>query len=107
MTQNVTASYRLPADLRDRVRAAAEERVIGPNLLVAKALEAYLDALPPIPEVRLQDVTPSPPLPAGPGHARWSTAHDSHRIGDGVTICSECGIAITDRAIDIPCPQRR
>lgn len=41
-------ALRLPDSLRDRVQAVAEERGTSFNHLVIKALELYLEALPPI-----------------------------------------------------------
>lgn len=41
-------ALRLPDSLRERVQAVAEERGTSFNHLVIKALELYLEALPPI-----------------------------------------------------------
>ena len=41
-------ALRLPDSLRERVQAAAEERGTSVNHLVIKALELYLEALPPL-----------------------------------------------------------
>jgi len=47
----VTTAVRLPASLHDRLRDCALERDVSVNLLVTKAVEAYLDQLPPLDEV--------------------------------------------------------
>lgn len=47
----VQSTYRLPAALRDEAHAAAHERAVHPQLLVAAALRFYLDHLPPVAEV--------------------------------------------------------
>lgn len=47
----VTTAVRLPASLHDRLRDCALERDVSVNLLVTKAVEAYLDHLPPVDEV--------------------------------------------------------
>lgn len=49
-TTRVTVT--LPADLAERLRVAAEERVVGPGILVAYALETYLPELIPVDELR-------------------------------------------------------
>ncbi|HEY6532252.1 MAG TPA: toxin-antitoxin system HicB family antitoxin [Acidimicrobiales bacterium] len=47
----VPTAVRLPASLHERLTAAARERDVSANLLVSKAVEAYLDQLPPVGEV--------------------------------------------------------
>jgi hypothetical protein len=47
----VTTAVRLPASLHDRLRDRALERDVSVNLLVTKAVEAYLDQLPPVGEI--------------------------------------------------------
>jgi predicted HicB family RNase H-like nuclease len=47
----VTTAVRVPKTLHDRVRAAAQERQVGVNLLVVRALEEYLDRLVPVDEL--------------------------------------------------------
>jgi hypothetical protein len=47
----VTTAVRVPKTLHDRARAAAQERQVGVNLLVVRALEDYLDRLVPVDEV--------------------------------------------------------
>lgn len=47
----MTTAVRLPASLHDRLRDCALERDVSVNLLVTKAVEAYLDHLPPVDEV--------------------------------------------------------
>lgn len=42
---------RLPAETHGRLKAAADERVVSMNLLVANAVESYLDALAPLEDV--------------------------------------------------------
>ena len=41
-------ALRLPDSLRERVQAAADDRGTSVNHLVIKALELYLEALPPL-----------------------------------------------------------
>lgn len=55
-----SVSFTLREDLVGRLDAEADARVVGRNLLVEKALEGYLDALPPL---DLPDVVPSRPTP--------------------------------------------
>ena len=47
----MTTAVRLPTSLHDRLRDCALERDVSVNLLVTKAVEAYLDQLPPLDEV--------------------------------------------------------
>jgi len=47
----VTTAVRLPESLHDRLRDCALERDVSVNLLVTRAVEAYLDQLPPVGEV--------------------------------------------------------
>ncbi|MCU1426777.1 MAG: hypothetical protein JWL83_777 [Actinomycetia bacterium] len=49
--ERVTTAVRVPKTLHDRVRAAADERQVGVNLLVVRALEEYLDRLVPVDEL--------------------------------------------------------
>lgn len=58
-----STSFTLREDLIERLDAEADARVVGRNLLVEKALEGYLDALPPL---ALPEVGPkaAPPAPA-------------------------------------------
>jgi predicted HicB family RNase H-like nuclease len=51
--QRVTTALRFPADLHERLRAAAEERDLSVNYLVVKAVEEFLDRLIPADELRL------------------------------------------------------
>jgi hypothetical protein len=44
---------RLPADLKARLDAAAEERLLASNVLIIKALEDFLDRLLPVDETLL------------------------------------------------------
>lgn len=48
-------SVRIKKDLAARLDREADARMVGKSLLVEKALEGYLDALPTL------DVTPRPP----------------------------------------------
>lgn len=50
--RSVTA-VRLPPDLHDRLRVAAEERDLSVNYLVTKAVEEFLERLIPAEELRL------------------------------------------------------
>lgn len=47
-SDRVTVALRLPADLRDRLDAAARERDLGRNALVTRLLERGLDQLAPL-----------------------------------------------------------
>ena len=47
----VPTAMRLPESLHERLCAAARERDVSVNLLVNRAVEAYLDHLPPVDEV--------------------------------------------------------
>jgi hypothetical protein len=47
----VTTAVRVPKTLHERVRDAADERGVGVNTLVVRALEEYLDRLVPVDEV--------------------------------------------------------
>jgi predicted HicB family RNase H-like nuclease len=47
----VTTAVRLPASLHDRLHREAVQRDVSANLLVTRAIEAYLDHLPPVDEV--------------------------------------------------------
>lgn len=46
----VLVSVRLPEALAKRLEEESDQRVVGKDLLVQKALEAYLAAIPPMPE---------------------------------------------------------
>ena len=46
----VTNHYRIPAELRDRLKQEAEKRVVSVNLLVTNAIGFYLAHLPPVPD---------------------------------------------------------
>lgn len=46
--EEVALTVRLPASVHARLRAAAAERVVGVNVLTAKAIGYYLDRLPPV-----------------------------------------------------------
>lgn len=48
-----TTAIRLPPDLHDRLKAAAEERDLSMNYLIVKALEDFLPRLIPASELRL------------------------------------------------------
>ena len=49
--ERVTTSVRMPPALYERLRQAADDRVLGVNLLVVSAIESYLDRLAPVDEV--------------------------------------------------------
>jgi predicted transcriptional regulator len=49
----VTTAIRLPAELHDRLREAADERDLSINYLVVKAVEEFLERLIPADELRL------------------------------------------------------
>ena len=49
----VTTALRVPRDLHERLKLAAEERQVAVNLLAVKALEDYLDRLIPVEDLRL------------------------------------------------------
>jgi predicted HicB family RNase H-like nuclease len=44
----VPTAVRLPESVHQRLRTAAEERAVSANLLVTRAVEEYLDRLPPL-----------------------------------------------------------
>lgn len=44
-------AVRLPESLHDRLHREASARDVSANLLVTRALEAYLEKLPPVEEV--------------------------------------------------------
>jgi hypothetical protein len=46
--ERVTTAVRLPRSLHGRLRRAADERQVAANLLVVKALEAFLPRLTPV-----------------------------------------------------------
>lgn len=47
-----TIKVRIPTDLRDRLRAAAEERELSQNLIVCAAIDQLLDDLAPADVIR-------------------------------------------------------
>lgn len=49
--KRVTTAVRLPEDLHQRLKDAAEERDVSVNLIVTKAVAQYLDGLLPADEV--------------------------------------------------------
>ena len=49
----VTTAVRLPPELHDRLRRAAEERQVAVNYIMVKSLEDYLDRLIPIDQLEL------------------------------------------------------
>lgn len=54
--KRVTTAVRLPAELHDRLRDAAEARDVSVNFIVIKALQDYLERLIPVGEaVRVED----------------------------------------------------
>lgn len=57
-TERVSKSWTIRKDLAEKVEAEADARVVGQGLLVEKALEAYLAALPPI---NVETAVPTPP----------------------------------------------
>lgn len=56
--------YRIPLDLGDRLAEQAQARDVSENLLVVRAIEQYLDGLPPVP----------PPGPSAPEMLEQATA---------------------------------
>lgn len=58
--ERVSKTWSVRKDLADRIEAEADARVVGQGLLVEKALESYLDALPTV------DLTAAaiPPVPS-------------------------------------------
>lgn len=46
----VLVSVRLPEALAKRLEEEADQRIVGKDLLVQRAVEAYLAAIPPVPE---------------------------------------------------------
>ena len=49
----ITTAVRLPPELHERLRRAAEERQVSVNYLIQKSLEDYLQRLIPIGEIEL------------------------------------------------------
>lgn len=49
--RRVQTSVRLPEGLHARLHAEAEDREVGVNLMVVRAIEHYLDALVPADQV--------------------------------------------------------
>ena len=49
---------RVPVELGERLRVAAEERVVSQNLLVVKAIEFYLERLVPVDEFTSRATSP-------------------------------------------------
>ena len=47
----VPTAVRLPSSLHDRLHREAAEREVSANLLVTRAIQAYLDQLPPVEDV--------------------------------------------------------
>ncbi len=45
--QRVTTAIRIPKSLHDKLHEAAEQRDVSVNLLVLKAIDAYLERLVP------------------------------------------------------------
>ncbi len=52
-TSRTTTAIRLPDDLHERLRHAADERDLSINFLVVKAVEEFVDNLIPVEELRL------------------------------------------------------
>lgn len=59
-SDRVTVALRLPADLRDRLDAAARERDLGRNALVTRLLERGLDQLAPLTGELRSSLRPDP-----------------------------------------------
>ena len=51
--ERVTTALRIPKDLHERLKAAAEERQVAVNLLAVKALDDYLARLIPVEDLQL------------------------------------------------------
>jgi predicted HicB family RNase H-like nuclease len=49
----ITTAVRIPRELHDRLRQAADDRQVSVNLLLVKALEDYLGRLIPLEELQL------------------------------------------------------
>lgn len=49
--ENKQVSVQLPTPLADRLEAAANDRDVSKSRLVARAVEKYLDVLPPVADV--------------------------------------------------------
>lgn len=47
-----TTAFRLPPELHEQLRVAAEEREVSINFLVVRAIEAFLPRLLPLSEIR-------------------------------------------------------
>ena len=46
--RKVTTAVRFPQELHDRLTRESEQRDVSINLLVTKAVQRYLDQLPPV-----------------------------------------------------------
>lgn len=49
--KRAATALRLPVELKERLEAAALERDVSQNLIAERAIERYLDSLPPVDEV--------------------------------------------------------
>lgn len=71
----VQFSVQMTPELKDRLHAAADERMLNPGVLARKAIEEFLDRLVPVDDLVLVRepgaAAPAPPAPApahpGPG----------------------------------------
>lgn len=50
MGKRVATAVRIPEDLHARLDATATERDVSINYLVTRAVERYLDTMPPLPD---------------------------------------------------------
>lgn len=46
--KRIGTGIRLPVELHQRLHAEADARCLGVNLIVIRAIEAFLDRLPPV-----------------------------------------------------------
>jgi predicted HicB family RNase H-like nuclease len=51
--ERVTTALRVPKQLHEQLRAAAQERQVGVNVIAVRALEEYLERLIPLDELQL------------------------------------------------------
>lgn len=58
----VQIQVRVPEELHVRLQRTADERVVSVNLLVTKAIESFLDRLPPMSALEVPDDRRTEPM---------------------------------------------
>lgn len=107
---NVTLSLSVPPELVERLSRAADERVVGRNLLATRAIEQYLGRLIPVEELTRDEWQPPPAEPLELHEAciacgRWEMDHGrDHAFQPGVEVCAwSSGHATSDGYIPPAC----